>query len=414
MQRRHPKLLALLIFLIAFGLFYVWGAFYYQENRQLDRIVNAISDPSQSLARYVTASDPDLEVTDAKLKPLQNYFKENKNAAKQLKNNLRKGKDTDQIKLVESGTHFLLFPKYTLRVQVYRPQVQSNHPNSTLTVDKKNLGKMEGADQNFYSDLGQVFPGRYHLLVKTSVSGRKLKADAIVNVWSDKTINMTIKTGTFQIRSVPNGIVYINDRKAKKLDQYGRATFKNYPLAKNTELYIKSKYQGKTIQSEKVKDLSSSISSEFSNSDDDVNDYGTPAAYAGNQQKDVYQDVEGDYIVNPLWPGLIDQKEAGQLLYRNYLKPDETAFEKGKDSSEYKTLQKEVKAFKKNKKKIKLTVKINKILPAGDNYSTVSYQLVYNYREKGKKHKQVINYENALFHNVSQTQVIQKLGSKVK
>ena len=85
---------------------------------------------------------------------------------------------------------------------------------------------------------------------------------------------MTIKTGTFQIRSVSKGIVYINDKKVKVLDQNGQASFKNYPLAKDTELYIKASYQGKTIKSEKVKDLSSSINSEFSNSEDDTSDYG--------------------------------------------------------------------------------------------------------------------------------------------
>lgn len=414
LYKRHPKLVAFIILLIAFGVFYGWGSIYYQKGRQIDHIVSCINDPSKKMAKYVVASDPDVTVTDAKLKPLQQYFKENKQAAKQLSANLRKGKYSDQIKLIESGTYFFLFPKYSLRIQVYHPQVETNHAGSTLTVDKESFGRMEGADQNFYSDLGLIFPGRYHLLVKTKVSGRKLKADAIVNIWSNKTINMIIKTGTFQIRSVPYGVVYINDRKVKTLDKYGRATFKNYPLAKNMELYIKSTYNGKTIKSEKVKDLSSSIETEFSNSDDDDEDYGTPSNYAGNQKQDVYQDVEGDYIVNPIWPGLIDQTEAGQLLYNNYTKPDETTFENGKDNQAYKDLKKQVKAFKKGKKNLKLTVTITKIMPAGSNYSDVSYQLVYKYREKGKKHKKVINYEGAIFHNSSQTQVIKSLGKQIK
>ena len=180
------------------------------------------------------------------------------------------------------------------------------------------------------------------------------------------------------------------------------------------ELYIKSTYNGKTIKSEKVKDLSSSIETEFSNSDDDDEDYGTPSNYDGNQKQDVYQDVEGDYIVNPIWPGLIDQTEAGQLLYNNYTKPDEITFENGKDNQAYKDLKKQVKAFKKDKKNLKLTVTITKIMPAGSNYSDVSYQLVYKYREKGKKHKKVINYEGAIFHNSSQTQVIKSLGKQTK
>ncbi len=409
-SRSHPKLIAFLIILIAFGIFYGWGAVYYQKNLQVNRIIAAMNDPKVGMAKYVTASDPDVTLTDAKLRPLQNYFKENPKAAKELENNLRHDKNNQQIKLVNSGSHFLLFPKYTLKVQVYRPQVQTNHPNSVLTVNDHNLGKMDGANQNFYQDLGQVFPGRYHLLVKTKVAGRKLTADAIVNIWSSKTINMTIKTGTFQIRSVSKGIVYINDKKVKVLDQNGQASFKNYPLAKDTELYIKASYQGKTIKSEKVKDLSSSITSEFSNSEDDTSDYGSVTNYAGNQNRDVYQDVEGDYVVNPLWTGLITRNEAGKLLYRNYLKPNADNFVDKKKNKSYKNLLKN----KLNKKKVKLAVKVIKILPAGDNYSDVSYQLVCKFKQNGKKTKKVINYENGIFHRSGEKQLIKHLGKKVK
>lgn len=411
-HKRHTKLITFLILLIACGIFYGWGSIYYQKDAQLDRIINRISDPGQPLAKYVTASDPDIEVTDSKLKPLQQYFKHNHRAADELERNLRKGKDTDQIQFVESGTNFLIFPKYTLRVQVYRPQVETNHPNSVLTVDNYEQKEMEGADQNFYADLGQVFPGRYHFLVNTKVAGRKLKADAVVNVWSNKTVNMIIKTGTFQIRSVPNGVVYINDKKVKTLDKYGQAAFKNYPLAKNTELYIEAKYNGEKIKSEVVKDLSSAINSEFSASDDDVNDYGDATAYAGNQKQDVYQDVEGDYIVNPIWTGLITKKEAGYLLYHAYLKPEQNLF--NGEEAVYKKQKKAVTKFKKGKEELKLAVKITKIMPAGNNLSDVSYQLVYKYRQKGKKHKQVINYENAIFHLKNDVQGIQTLGEEVK
>ena len=141
-SRSHPKLIAFLIILIAFGIFYGWGAVYYQKNLQVNRIIAAMNDPKVGMAKYVTASDPDVTLTDAKLRPLQNYFKENPKAAKELENNLRHDKNNQQIKLVNSGSHFLLFPKYTLKVQVYRPQVQTNHPNSVLTVNDHNLGKM--------------------------------------------------------------------------------------------------------------------------------------------------------------------------------------------------------------------------------------------------------------------------------
>lgn len=397
---------------VVFAALYTWGAIYYAKNNQIDRIVAGIQDPKQDMSQYVTPSTPDLTVTNETVKPLQRYFKTNKKAAKVLAKNLRAGKDSRQIKLVQSGRYYLLYPKYTLRIQVYHPQVETNHGNSTLKVDKNNLGQMQGAGQNYYTDLGLRLPGRYHLVVNTKVSGRQLEASSVVNIWSGKTINMNIKTGTFQIRSVPNGVVYINDKKVKQLGQNGQATFKNYPLAKHMELYITTKYKGKTVRSETVKDLSTSISSEFSNSDDNVNDYGETADYAGNEQKDVYQDVEGDYIVNPIWTGLIDKEEAGHLLYSAYLKPNKNNFVDGKNNTSYQKLIKTVKKFKKNKKDIHLTVRIMQILPAGKNYSQVDYQLVYKYQEKGKKHTETVNYRDALFHNMKEVQKIKSLGQE--
>lgn len=413
-SNKHKALIVVAFLIVFGGIFYAYGEFYYQKDKQIDRLVQNLQKPDVNISSYVSAANPDMKVTNESLKPLQSYFKENKNAAKELKSNLKSGKDGGQIWLIQSGSHFLIFPKYVLRVKVYRPQVETNHPNSILSVNGRSLGKMEGGDQNFYQELGMVFPGRYHIAVSTKVQNRDLKADSVTNIWSDKTINMTIKTGTFQVYSVPNGEVYINDRKVKKLDKNGRAIFKNYPLSQNMELYVKSSYDGKTIKSYKVKDLSSSIESEFSKSDDTVSDYGNFPAYNGNQKDDVYQDVEGDYVVNPHWPGLIDENEAEKILTENYTKTVKDAFETGKENADYKALQKAIKLFNKDKSHLKLEVQVTQILPAGKNYSEVDYQLVYKYTYKKKKYRKVINYHDAIFHKVGDKQLIKSLGKKEK
>lgn len=388
-RRAHPKLWLLLICLVAFGIFYAWGSFYYQKNRQIERMIAAIADPKQELVAYVKPSNPDIELSSSSLKPLQSYFKHNRKAFKRLKEDLATDKKQGQIKLVQTGNYYCFFPKYQLLVQVYHPQVETNYPSSKLTVNGKELGLMTGGDQNYYQDLGLVFPGRYHLLVNTKVSGRKLHADAVANIWSDKTIDLKIKTGTFLVRSVPYGKVYINDRKVKVLNKKGQALFKNYPLAKETELYITSEYQGKKIKSLTVKDLAKTIDYEFSKSDDTTSDYGDVPDFSGNQKDDVYQDIEGDYIVNPLWPGLTDVTEVKKLLAANYLKPDASDFVNEAENDSYLSLKSYVKKFKKAKK-LKLQVKINKIMPAGANYSEVTYRISYKYYLGKKKSKEVV------------------------
>jgi len=414
LMKKHKKIWLWGIIIILIGAAWLGGNFYYTKERQINRIVANLQEPKNGMAQYVTASTPDMEVTDESLKPLQNYFKEHHSAAKRLAHNLWHNRDHGEIKLIEDGRYFLLFPKYKLWIQVYRPQVKTNHAGSTLTVNQKDYGEMEGGNQNYYQDLGLVFPGRYHILVKSKVNGRKLDADSIVNIWSNKTIDMTIKTATFQVRSVPGSTIYVNDRKVGKLNDHGSYTFKNYPIAKRMEIYIKSKADGKTIKSEKVTDLAQSISSEFANSEDDVTDYDGTTEYQGNGEKDVYQDAEGDYIVNPIWPGLIKVEDAAKLLYNNFKAPNKLDFEKGKENADYKELAKQLKKWhhQKGLKKLSVRVKVLSVLPGQRNYSKVDYEvtLTRKYKDKRKK-KERLSYQDAIFHQKDGHQLIQTLGN---
>ena len=412
-MKKHKKIWISGVIILLIGIAWLIGNFYYTKERQIDRIVAKMQDPKTELAQYVTASTPDMDVTDKSLKPLQNYFNEHHSAAKRLAYNLRHNRDHGEIRLIQDGRNFLLFPKYKLWIQVYRPQVKTNHANSTLTVNQKDYGEMEGGNQNYYQDLGMVFPGRYHILVKSKVNGRHLDADSIVNIWSDKTVDMKIKTATFQVRSVPNGTIYINDRKAGKLNQHGSYTFKDYPIAKRMEIYIKSKADGQTIKSERVTDLSQSISSEFSNSEDDVTDYDGTAEYQGNVEKDVYQDAEGDYIVNPIWPGLIKVGDAAKLLYNTLKSPNADDFENGKENADYKKIAKQLKEWHKKKsiKKLSVKIKVLSVLPGKRNYSRINYEVTFikKYKDKSKK-KERLSYQNAVFHQKDGKQLIQTLG----
>lgn len=407
-------LISLLVIIILFGIFYAWGSVYYQKEKQIDRITSSLSNPNANLAEYVTPSDPDIDVTNKSLKPLQSYFKENPRAKKQLVHDLKNGQTSNQITLINSGSHFLLFPKYTIRVQVYRPQIETNHPDSKLQVNGKNLGVMNGSGQNFYQDLGLVFPGRYHIVVNTKVGKRPLTANSVVNIWSDKTVDMTIRTATFQVRSVPKGNIFINDKKVATLDSHGQYVFKNYRLAKNMELYIQSTYKGKRIKSEKVKDIPQSIDKDFSNTDDGITDYGNAPDYQGNQEKDVYQDVDGDYIVNPNWPGLINDKAAAKLIGTNFKKPDKNDFVKGKKNPSFNKLKQQVRKLKFSLpiKKVKIAVDVYQVLPAGDNYGDVSYKVVYKYKKNGKNAKKLVSYQHAIFHDVDNKQLIKTLGQR--
>lgn len=101
------------------------------------------------------------------------------------------------------------------------PTINTNHPNTTLSLNHKKVGNLSKNSNSYSKKIGPILPGKYQLLVNSKVSGRNLSAASIVNVWSNKQINMNIATKTFTVASVPNGKVYINDKFAGKLDEKG-------------------------------------------------------------------------------------------------------------------------------------------------------------------------------------------------
>lgn len=399
-----------LIIVVIIAALYGYGSYYYQKEKQIDRIILAIKNPKADMSQLVEGTDPDIEITKASLQPLQNYYKKNPQQLKELGQSLRKGEYDGQIQLVENGEYFLVFPKYELRIKVYQPQVETNNANSRLTVNGKNYGTMTGGGQNYYQDLGLIFPGKYHLVVNTKVAGRKLKADSVVNIWSDKTIDMLIRTATFRVRSVPKGQVYINDKKVATLDKSGQYTFKAYPLAKNMELQVKTKSEGKTITSIPVKKLGQIIKQSTSNSAEGSSDYNHKLTYTGNQSTAVYQDSDGNYIVNPIWPGLIQAKDASSILANNFAKTNADSFVNGDKNKSYKKLKKEVHAlFNKHKaKKWRIKVTVKSVLPLTNNRSKVKFKVTYQH-----KHEKLIATENtAIFQNKDGEQLIEKIAEK--
>lgn len=410
-SKKHKIMIFLTLFVVVIiAALYGYGSYYYQKDRQITRIIAALKNPNRDLSDLVQGTDPDIKITKSSLTPLQTYYKKNPQQLKELTKSLRNNQYDGQIQLVENGEYFLVFPKYELKIKVYQPQVETNHANSRLTVNGKSYGKMTGAGQNYYHNLGLVFPGKYHLLVNTKVAGRKLKADSVVDIWSDKTIDMLIKTATFRIRSVPNGEVYINDKKVATLDKSGQYIFKDYPLAKNMELQIKTKSDGQTISSVPVNNLSQIINQQTSNTVEGSTDYNHEVSFLGNQNTAVYQDADGNYIVNPFWNGLIQAKQASSILANNFAKVDPTSFVNGEKNTSYKKLKKEVRdLFKTYKaKKWKIQVTVTSILPITNNRSEVRFKVVY----KHNKQKIVASENYAVFQSKNNQQLIEKITMK--
>ncbi|WEV37139.1 zinc-ribbon domain-containing protein [Lactobacillus sp. ESL0677] len=386
------------IIIVLFGGFYAWGSNHYSRNNQIDQIIVSLKNPQMGMAQYVTTDDHNIKVTNDALKPLQKYYQAHQTTANNLSMNLKAGGSTSQISLTQSGRYMLLFPKYTLHINTYTPQIETNHRDTQVVVNGKSNGQVKGNADGYYKKLQPLFPGKYHLEIDTVVSGRELKADSTVNVWSNKTINMNIKTATFSIASVPGGTIYINDKKVGVLSGNGTKVFKNYPITDNMEVYVTTTFGSQTIKSQLITDLAQAVDNGAS--DDNTSD-------------DVDFDDNNNVILKPQWKGLISKSDAEDLLKGAFNDPESEDFIGGSDNSSYQELHKMLKGFDRNDSTISydMDCDIVSINPAPNNSSSVVYKITYTFeKDNGDEHTQVMLYKGAILQEDGDQQKIKSIG----
>lgn len=88
------------------------------------------------------------------------------------------GDQYENVSLVQNGRYLLLFPKYCLQLKTYSPQIRTNHANSTIyinnKINNKKFGGVDGSGEDYYKKITPLFPGKYHIAVKSIASGHQL------------------------------------------------------------------------------------------------------------------------------------------------------------------------------------------------------------------------------------------------
>lgn len=364
---------------------FFFGKSYYSKENQISRISELIKNPQKSgLSQYVIASNSDIKPTDAKLKPLQTYFHNNSNEANKFISSLNGNiaSSNTGISLVEDGKYFFLFPKYKLSCPTYDANLYSNHKGTSVYVNGKSYGTLSGSNGDYSKKLSNLFVGQYKLNAKATISGRHLSASSQINLFSPKNVDLSIKTLTFTVNSVPNAAVYINDKKVGTLDSDGKKTFKEYPLTKNTELYVSFKSNGKTITSKITTALG---------------DYASNGEVSGALSHD-----DGKYVITPSWKGSISKSDAEDLLGKAFDKDELSSdlFIDGSDNASYKELTKMFDQYDDNEKNLSYStsVKIVSMMPAGNNDTNVVYEVKYSFTREDGDLNQVMHYSGAVIH----------------
>lgn len=305
------------------------------------------------------------------------------------------GYDSGNIRLVQSGRYFLLFPKYTAQVTAYTPKISTNHANSVVKVGDKSLGTLTKSGGRYVKTAPAIIPGKYTFSIKSNVEGRKLTATSTTNVWSSDTVNLDIHTETLNIKSVPNGTVYINDKKVGTLNGKGNLVLKDYPITKNMTLYVKGTFNNKTLTSKKISDLAHDL------------EYG--------DDEDIVTQSGSKYVIKPEWKGLVTDDEAKDVLNHAFDNSslDEDDFVDGGGNDSYGELKRMFKTYNDDDdiRTYESDIDIKSITPNENNSSLVTYTVTWTFEHDDYNRRQVVAYSNAILTKKDGKAMIKQIGS---
>lgn len=379
----------LLGLLIALVLLFVGLNNYYQPRNQIARAYTVLNNPNKNGAHYITTNDSQAKINRESVKPVQKEFHDqveagfiNKHAF--VKNRLKE-LNTNGSEFKKTGNVWLFFPKYKYEVNTTSIPVKTNLPNLKIYQNGKYVATSHG--HNYKKNFNHLLDGVYKFTAKGTVHGQKVNTSDLYNGSgaSDNMMNLDININTFNIKSVPNAEVYVNNKKVGNLDKNGNYILKNYPIHKNTKLYLKANLNGKMTQSESVKLYSHSTK------------------------------------VSPLFPGMLNKKDSEHLLKNVFVDNDGDPdnhkdiadnFDQGGNNGDFKNLMNQNKGFSNNDSLTgyKYSVSVDDVLPNGDGKTKVDYTLtVTQYYNDGGKEVQVYK-STAIVGNENNKNVIFSLG----
>lgn len=333
----------LAVLLVLFGIFYTWGHSHYSKENQVREIKSALKNSKADLSKYVTSS---IAVNNNNLKALRKYLNQHPNL-KQINKN-------SHLRLVKSGSYWLLFPRYAVRVPSYRVKLQSTQQAVTYKID----GKASAASR-------KLLLGIYSFHASAKLNGKKQLVNSKREVDKDMTVNLPIQTRTFTVKALPGSAIYVNNKKVGTTNKKGQAIFANYPANQEIDLQVIAKMNGKKVKSVMIKDLMRQIAQ----------------VEQSKKRTQAVQIKQGRITVSPVFTGILTDKNAQDLLEKIFSKTKNTQFINGAKNKDYQALKKVLTNLKSdpNLKKMSSEIDVETIEPTNNTSSNVNFRVTYNF-----------------------------------
>lgn len=364
--KRNITIVATIVTIIV--IYLITASIFCSKNYQAKEIARAISDPKQSLVNYVVGDDHSAPVTDENTRQLHKVSKIYRNTDSLVTALKDPG---SVVGLVQDGHKWLFFPRYKLQLPTQKVHLLTNYKNATFYVDGKNIGKGT-KDEAIFSKESSVLGNKGNVFqAKATIGGRQVVATSRhIDHDDSNQVELWMGKNDFKVKGMPNSIIYIDGKKAGRLNSKGIKAFKGYPVTVSTTVKLVTHKDGRNISSKPTR-IYNMVNS--AGNDDNVVQVTYPHS--------VSEGKVNSLLVRALNPrGLIKQESnsSNDLVYTN-----DKSFIGGKNSTSYKQLQQYITQVSKKDDFDQFTgygVNIESLQNEGSKDSIVRFKVTYKMR----------------------------------
>ncbi|MFC6179803.1 zinc ribbon domain-containing protein [Lactiplantibacillus daowaiensis] len=357
---------------------YVAGRNYYTRSAQLNRAITALKTDKSGVAGYFSTSDPNLKLSDRKLKPLVTYFKKNPQALATFKRELNNGQTNDQLFTTQlAGKAWLLFDKYTIHVKPVYATATTNRNGAKISVNGKTVATSNST--SYRKKLGPLVPGVYTIASTGTVSGKSMTNSGSYTLKrNNQTIDLALRTISFTVQTAPKTTIYINNKKQGTADSTGELTVSELPWSGNLEVTGVYKHGSSTVTSEAYKVTSDGESVQLQ--------------FAGVMSLD-----DADTYMDNLFSAIQDMSNSGDVS--DAVDPDDRSLDDyytdGTDNPQYKEMVRMAKGYYNDDDLtgIEYDAEVRSVAPISKNKSIITYYLTYRFATDSGTHVQEFSYD---------------------
>lgn len=399
----------LVVLLIAL---FAYGKHYYNKSQQVDRIVSVIRENKNSkLASLVTTNKAKVKIDSNSVKSITDYYQSHPSSLNMIENTLSNQGSIKGISLVQDGRYFLIFPKYKLQVNSYRPIIETNHPHSRIYIDGKYIATAQANDEDddYTAELAPILGGYHTVRIKATASGHNLSSIANINLWSDSNYNCNIKTANLAVFGPTGSQIYVGRKVCGVIGNGQVKELKDFQYNNETSIHLAYKSHHHKFVSNEM-NISDAIEADNNGSDTDDNDEDIQKAI-----ETINKHYSKMVHVVPTFSGAPSLDTVHNLIKECVYEPTTSIFVNGKNNQNYGDFHRNADNFNDDHKLEDWDVgpDITNIYPVSKNIYSCAAKVIYELDHDTYTHIQVLNYPRVTFEKESGEFKILSMGKGV-